>query len=183
GVARVVGLRIRLLPPEVGLHDAAAPHADLQAPVAQVVEHADLFDEAQGMMQGQDVHAGPEAEPPRALGHRGEEHILRRSQAVDGGRVVLGEVIRVEAGRVEALDLREPLAIDAVEAEPGYGLDVVEHAEAQDGQLPASAAFTRSGRKGTVRSRPPVASNTALASAAGTGVEGAPPPPRSRRAI
>lgn len=39
-------------------------------------------------------------------------------------------------------------------------------------RAPASAAFTRSGRKGTMRSRTPVASNTALLSAAGTGAEG-----------
>ena len=40
-----------------------------------------------------------------------------------------------------------------------------------------AAALTRSGRKGTVRRRTPVASNTALASAAGTGVEAASPTP------
>ena len=42
---------------------------------------------------------------------------------------------------------------------------------------PSRAAFTRSGRNGTVRSRTPVASNTALASAAPTGVEAASPAP------
>src|SRR6185295_1537257 len=43
--------------------------------------------------------------------------------------------------------------------------------------LPSSAAFIRSARNGTVRSRTPVASNTALPSAAGTGVEAASPAP------
>ena len=42
---------------------------------------------------------------------------------------------------------------------------------------PANASFTRSARNGTVRKRTPVASNTALASAPGTGVEAASPTP------
>src|SRR5262249_18040093 len=45
------------------------------------------------------------------------------------------------------------------------------------GQLAARAAFTRSARKGTVRRRTPVASNTALPNAAATGVDAASPVP------
>src|SRR5262245_50805024 len=43
--------------------------------------------------------------------------------------------------------------------------------------FPASAALTRSGVNGTVRRRTPVASNTALASAAATGAVAASPAP------
>jgi len=56
-------------------------------------------------MQGQDVHAWAESQAPRALGHRGQEDVLRRGQAMDRRGVVLGQMIGVEAGRVEALDL------------------------------------------------------------------------------
>src|SRR5215510_39479 len=61
-----------------------------------------------------------------------------------------------------------------------------EHAGDSHERAPSRAAFTRSGRKGTVRRRTPVASNTALPRAAGTGVEAASPTPRggwSRRWI
>ena len=115
-IARVVGLGVGLLAPEEGLHHAAAAHADLQPPVAQVVEHADLFDQPQRVVQRQHVDARAEAQAPRALGHAAQEHVLRRGQAVDRRRVVLGQVIGVEAGRVEALDLHQALAVDLVEA-------------------------------------------------------------------
>jgi len=82
-------------------------------------------------MQRQDVDARAESEPPRALGHRGEEDVLRRGQAVDRRGVMLGQVVGVEAGRVEALDLEQALAVDAIERQPGDGLDVVEDPESQ----------------------------------------------------
>jgi hypothetical protein len=83
------------------------------------------------MVQRQHVDARAEAQAPGALGHGAEEDVLRRRQAVDRRRVVLGQVIRVEAGRVEALDLQQPLAIDAVQAQARHRLDVVEDAESQ----------------------------------------------------
>ena len=55
----------------------------------------------------------------------------RGRQAVDRGRVVLGQVIRVEAGAVEALDLDQPLAVDLIESLSRHRLDVVEHSESQ----------------------------------------------------
>jgi aromatic ring hydroxylase len=45
---------------------------------------------------------------------------------------VLGEVVRVEPGRVETFDLHEALAIDLVEPLPGYRLDVIEHPESHE---------------------------------------------------
>src|ERR1044071_8003687 len=57
-----------------------------------------------------------------------------------------------------------------------------EHAGDGHGRAPVMAIFTRSARKGTVRSRTPVASKTALPRAAGTGVEAASPTPRGGRA-
>jgi len=83
------------------------------------------------MVQRQDVDARAEAHARRALGDAAEEHVLRGRQAVDRGRVVLGQVIGVEAGTVETLDLDQPLAIDLIESLTRYRLDVVEHAESQ----------------------------------------------------
>jgi hypothetical protein len=59
-IARVVRLGVGLLAPEVGLHHPAAADTDLQAPVAEVIEHADLFDQPQWMVQGQHVDARAE---------------------------------------------------------------------------------------------------------------------------
>jgi hypothetical protein len=128
-IARVVRLGVRFLTPEVCLHDAAPPHPDVETPAAQVVEHADLLDQPERMMQRQNVHARAEPQAVRALGHRGQEDVLRWGQTVNRRGVVLGQVIGVEAGRVETLDLEEALAIDPIEPEPRHRLDVVEHPE------------------------------------------------------
>src|SRR5215510_600878 len=82
-------------------------------------------------MQRQDVDAGTKAQAPGALGDGREEDILRGGQAVDGRRVVFGQVISVEAGCVEPLYLQEPLAVDAVQAQPRHRLDMVEDAESE----------------------------------------------------
>ena len=83
------------------------------------------------MVQGQHVDAGAEAQAPGALRHGGEKDVLRRGQAVDGGRVVLGQVIGVKARGIETLDLEQALAVDPVERQSRDGLDVVEGPEAQ----------------------------------------------------
>jgi hypothetical protein len=50
---------------------------------------------------------------------------------VDGGRVVLGQVVGVKARSIEALDLEQALAVDPIEAQPRDRLDVVEDPESQ----------------------------------------------------
>jgi hypothetical protein len=45
---------------------------------------------------------------------------------VDSRRVVFGQVICLEAGRVEPLNLQQPLAVDAVQAQSRHWLDMVE---------------------------------------------------------
>src|SRR5258708_1273929 len=83
------------------------------------------------MVQRQHVDARAEPHARGGLRDGGEEHVLRRCQTVDRGRVVLGEVIGVDAGRLEALDLDQALAIDLIEAQPGHRLDVVEDPESK----------------------------------------------------
>lgn len=83
------------------------------------------------MVQGQYVDARAEAQAPGALRHGGEKDVLRRGQAVDGGRVVLGQVIGVKARGIEALDLEQALAVDAIERQSRDRLDVVEDPESQ----------------------------------------------------
>src|SRR5258705_13609710 len=88
-------------------------------------------------MQWQHVHAWAEAHARGALGDGGEEHVLRGCQAVNGRRVVLGEVVGVDAGRLQALDLDESLAIDLIETKARHRLDVIEDTESQ-GHPPSS---------------------------------------------
>ena len=44
---------------------------------------------------------------------------------------MLGQVIRVEPGGVEPLDLDQALAVDLIEALPRHRLDVIENSESQ----------------------------------------------------
>ena len=49
----------------------AAAHAELKASVAHVIEHADFLDQAQRMVERQEVDQRAEAQSPGALRHRG----------------------------------------------------------------------------------------------------------------
>ncbi len=81
----------------------AAAEADLQPAAAELVEHADFLDHPQRMMQRHRVDQRPEAQLPRALRDRGQEHI-RRGRHAERRRMMLGEVIGVEAGAIVGLD-------------------------------------------------------------------------------
>ena len=98
---------------------------------SSIVEHADLFDQAERMMQRQHIDARAESEVPRALRHAGQEHVLGRGEAVDRRRVVLRQVIGMEPGRVESLDLEQALVVDPIEPHTRHRLDVVEDPESQ----------------------------------------------------
>ena len=143
-VARVVRLRVGFLAPEERLHHAATADADFEPAAAQVIEHADLLDQPQRMVQRQHVHARAEAHACRALRHGAEEHVLRGRQAVDGRRVVLGEVIGVEPGAVERFDLQQALAVDLIQPQAGHRLDVIEDAEREAHTTPSVLSCARS---------------------------------------
>jgi hypothetical protein len=56
----VIAFDIRITAPKVGFEDSATSYPEFQTPVTQVVQHADFLDQAQGMMQWQDVDTGGE---------------------------------------------------------------------------------------------------------------------------
>jgi len=56
----IVAFDIRITAPKIGFQDTAASYPEFQAPITEVVQHANFFDQAQGMMQGQDVNTGGE---------------------------------------------------------------------------------------------------------------------------
>jgi len=71
-------------------------------PAAQLVEHADFFDQPQRMIERQQINQRAEAQLFGALRQRGEEN-SRRSRAADRRAVMLGEMIGVEARAVVSL--------------------------------------------------------------------------------
>ena len=74
-------------------------------PAGELIEHADLLDEPERVVERQAVHAGAQADAPGALAGRGQEEAGHRGQA-ERRRVVLGQVVGVEAGRVVLLEQR-----------------------------------------------------------------------------
>src|SRR5262249_37335691 len=68
-------LRLRWVLPVVNelLRHRAAAEADLEPPAAQLIEHADLLDHPQRVIERQRVDQRTEAQPPRALRDSGEK--------------------------------------------------------------------------------------------------------------
>ena len=80
----------------------AAPETDFEPAAAQLVEHADLLDQPQRMVQRHRPDQRTETQRACALCHGGEEHAGRGRHA-ERRRVVLGEVIRIESRAVVGL--------------------------------------------------------------------------------
>src|SRR3989449_8374452 len=94
-------------------HDAA-PDAEVEAPARPLIEHADLLEQAQRIVERQAVDARPQADAPRALRGGGEEDARRRRHP-ERGRVVLGEMVRGEACRVVLLEQAQAARVVLVE--------------------------------------------------------------------
>ncbi len=89
----------------------AAAEAELQPAAADLVEHADFLEQAQRMIERQHEDHRPEAQPPRALRQGGEKDVGRRRHA-ERCRVMLGQMIGVEAGAIVGFgDLEAVLVI------------------------------------------------------------------------
>ena len=86
----------------------AAAHPELEPSAAQAVEGADLLGEAQGMVERQRIHQGPEAKAFGAL-RREREEDRRRGRHPERRRVVLGDVQSVQADPVVGLGELEPV--------------------------------------------------------------------------
>src|SRR5262249_24490139 len=105
----------------------AAPDAELEAPAAHLIEHADFLDQAQRMIERQEVDEGAEAQRLGALRHGREEQPGRGGEA-ERRRMMLGEVIAVDAAAVIGFDQLEPIGIELPEW-PARIVHVVEHTE------------------------------------------------------
>ena len=109
-------VRLVVLDAEIGNLEGrdALADADLEPAAAHLVEHADLFDQAQRIVKRQGIDQRAEAQSLGALRHRREEYARRRRHA-ERRRVVLRQVIGVEAGAVIRLDQLQAALIERAE--------------------------------------------------------------------
>src|SRR6516225_2099582 len=105
----------------------AAPDAELEAPAADLIEHADFLDQAQRMIERQEVDEGAEAQRLGALRH-GREEQPGRGGAAERRRMMLGEVIAVDAAAVIGFDQLEPIGVELPKW-PARIVHVVEYTE------------------------------------------------------
>ena len=110
----------------------AAADAELEPPAAQLIEHADFFDQPQRMIERQQIHQRAEAQLLGALRQRGKEN-SRRSRAADRRAVMLGEVIAVKARAVISLGKPQPAGKQLGMRDAGI-VHVVENTEFHDGR-------------------------------------------------
>jgi hypothetical protein len=105
----------------------AAADAQLEAAPAELVEHADLLDHSQGVVERKRVDEGTETQALRALRDGGKKNAGRGGKA-EWRRVMFGRVIGVEAAAIVGFDNLQPLLIERVEG-PVVAIEVVENAD------------------------------------------------------
>jgi hypothetical protein len=105
----------------------AAPDPELEAPAAHLIEHADFLDQAQRMVERQQIDQGPETQRACALRHRREEQAGRGGTA-ERRRMVLGYVIAVDTAAIIGFDELKPIGIKLPERHAGV-VHMVEHTE------------------------------------------------------
>lgn len=113
----------------------AAADADLQTPARQIIEHAQLLDQPQRIVERQAEHHRAEPEAPRALRGGGEEHGWLGCEA-ERRRVVLGEVPEMEAGGVVALDQPQAVLVDIGDGDARPPVEMTEDAEGKHAPSP-----------------------------------------------
>jgi hypothetical protein len=105
----------------------AAAHAELEATIAQVVQHADLFGQPQRVVERERVDERPKEHALCALRHRRQKHAGRRRHAKRRG-VMLGEVIAVDAGALVRFNQPQSL-LEQFADRPAVVIEMIEHAE------------------------------------------------------
>ena len=128
-VGSVIAERIET--PEPVLRDAdPLAEPELEASLAEMIEHADLFHQPQRVVEGQQVDQRAQTDPRRPLRRSGEEDVDARRR-VERDHVVLGLVVPPEPGLLGPLDETEPVVVQPVQRHVTGVLKLVEHAEAQ----------------------------------------------------
>src|SRR5262245_39959389 len=105
-----------------------------------MVEHADLFDQSQRVVERQQVDQGAEADPSSSLRRRYEEESRRRSHA-ERRAVVLREVVAEEACGIRFLQELQPVVVELMQRDLAP-VDPIEHPERYLSHHSSSAAST-----------------------------------------
>src|SRR5579883_3635247 len=88
----------------------AASDANLETSAAQVVEHADLFDQPQRLVKRQQVNQRTEMEALRMLGRSREKDVRRRGHP-ERGRMMLRDVEAEDPGTVVIFHQLQPFLV------------------------------------------------------------------------
>ena len=108
-----------------------APDPELEAPSAQVVEHADLLDQPERVVERQDRHQ--RAEPKlTGMASGGGEEDARRGRHAERSLMMLGQVVAVEPERVGPRQQLQSLLVLLVERKLRLPFQMVEDAELRD---------------------------------------------------
>src|SRR5271155_5047111 len=105
---RLVGINSSEL--QLEWHDAA-PDANLEPSAAQVVKHANLFDQPRRRIEREHVAKRSEMDPAGALRH-GRQEQSGRGRVADRTEMMFGEMIAVEASAVREFDQLQAIFID-----------------------------------------------------------------------
>ena len=112
------------------LHRRDSPaHTQVQASVAEVVQHAELVVQANGIVEGQQVHQWPQPQLRCALRRRRQEYRRRRGDA-ERRQVMLGQVIAMKPAAVGEFQHFQPVFENLVRGRL-VPLDPVEQSEVQ----------------------------------------------------
>jgi hypothetical protein len=111
----------------------AAADAELEAPPAELVEHANLLHHPQRMVERKGIDQRTEAQALRALSDCGEENAGRGGKP-QRRRVMLGGVIRIEAAAIVGFDDLQPFLIECVQRTI-VAIEVVENADFHSSSL------------------------------------------------
>jgi hypothetical protein len=102
--------------PDLDRRDATAD-PEQKAASAHLVEHADLLDQPQRVIERQQIHHRPEAQALRPLRDGGQKHARRRGVA-EWGRVVLGEMVAVKTRAIVGFGQLQALLEQLAERDP-----------------------------------------------------------------
>src|SRR5215470_14024078 len=105
----------------------AASDPELEPPATHLIEHADFLDQAQRMIERQEIDEGAEAQRLGALRY-GREKQPGRGGAAERRRVVLGDVVAIDAAAVIGFDQLEPIGVERAKRRARV-VHVIEHAE------------------------------------------------------
>src|SRR6267154_3336469 len=92
----------------------SAPHSNLEAPAAHLIEHADLLDQPKRIVERQQIDQRPQMNPASASRDCSEKY-ARRRRASERSAVMFRQMVAVDVGGVGSLEQAEALLVQLFE--------------------------------------------------------------------